>query len=131
MVALPGPSAVAPGQPHVPLSGVDINGGDAMKLSRKVFGTAVLALLMMITMTSEAMGQGRGRRASRSDKKCEKFVNCHDARDGRWDGRGPNRRIVFSDRVFRRNRRNRDFEVRNRRNRHRDFDRDRNWRRRR
>jgi hypothetical protein len=102
-----------------------------MKLSRKVFGTAVLALLMMITITSEAMGQGRGRRASRSDKKCEKFVNCHDARDGRWDGRGPNRRIVFSDRRFRRNRRNRDFEVRSRRNRNRDFDRDRNWRRRR
>ena len=25
----------------------------------------------------------------RADKKAEKFVNGHDARDGRWDGRGP------------------------------------------
>ncbi len=23
------------------------------------------------------------------NKKCGKFVNCHDARNGRWDGRGP------------------------------------------
>jgi hypothetical protein len=102
-----------------------------LSISRKVFGTAVLALLMMITMSSEAMGQRRGRRVSGLDRKCDKFVNCHDARDGRWDGRGPNRRVVFSDRIFRRSRRNRDFEVRNRRNRDRDFDRDRNWRRRR
>ena len=39
-------------------------------------------------------GQGRGNhgnRGSNHDKKCGKFVNCHDARDGRVDGRGPNR----------------------------------------
>ncbi len=30
----------------------------------------------------------RGRRRN-SDKKEEKFINGHDARDGRWDGRGP------------------------------------------
>jgi hypothetical protein len=67
------------------------------------------------------------------DKKCGKFVNCHDARDGRVDGRGPDRRDSLTNRIFRRNRRNRDFEVRNRRERRRDrdFDRDRNWRRRR
>jgi len=29
---------------------------------------------------------GRGRDQS---WKCNVFVNCHDARDGRWDGRGP------------------------------------------
>ncbi len=85
-----------------------------MKLltSRKLFGITVLAILMMLSVSSEAMGQGRGRRASHRDKKCAKFVNCHDARDGRLDGRGPDRRDSFRDRIFRRNRRNRDFEVR-------------------
>jgi hypothetical protein len=29
------------------------------------------------------------------DRKCRKFVNCHDARDGRVDGRGPNRQTGF------------------------------------
>lgn len=28
-------------------------------------------------------------RSRHYDKKCGKFVNCHDARDGRIDGRGP------------------------------------------
>ena len=101
-----------------------------MKLltSRKLFGITVLTLLMMLSVSSEAMGQGRGRRVSRMDKKCAKFVNCHDARDGRWDGRGPDRRDSIN--IFRRNRRNRNIEVRNRRERRRDrdFDRDRNWR---
>ena len=106
-----------------------------MKLSssRKLFGIAVLALLMMLSVSSAAMGQGRGRRASHMDRKCGKFVNCHDARDGRVDGRGPNRRDSLTSRIFRRNHRNRDLEIRSRRERRRDrdFDRDRNWRRRR
>ena len=86
--------------------------------SGKLFGIVVLSLLMMVGVATDAMGQGRGRRVGRLDKKCSKFVNCHDARDGRWDGRGPDRRSRFSN-VFRRNRRNRD----------RDFD-DNRWRRR-
>jgi len=102
-----------------------------MKLStsRNVFGIALMALLIVVSASVDAMGQGRGRRVSRFDRKCEKFVNCHDARDGRWDGRGPNRRTGFRDRFFRRNRRNRDRDFdtinRRRRNRDRDFDRDR------
>ena len=100
--------------------------------SRKVFGIVVLALLTMLSVSSDAMAQGRGRRVSHMDKKCEKFVNCHDARDGRLDGRGPNRRISLSDRIFGRNRRDRDFE-RSRRHGHRDRDFDRQhyrrWRR--
>jgi hypothetical protein len=97
---------------------------------RKLFGIAVLALLMMLSVSSDAMGQGRGRRVSHMDKKCAKFVNCHDARDGRWDGRGPDRRISLTSRIFRRNRRDRDWEIRSRRERRRDrnFDRDRSWR---
>ena len=65
-----------------------------MKLltSKKLLGILVVGLLLIVGLSSDAMGQGRGRRASQWDKKCAKFVNCHDARDGRWDGRGPNRR---------------------------------------
>ena len=104
-----------------------------MKVSRKLFGIVALGMLMLLSVSVDAMGQGRGRRVSRSDKKCAKFVNCHDARDGRVDGRGPNRRISYRDRYFRRNRRNRDTDrrIRVRRDRDRDFDRDRVWRHRR
>ena len=101
----------------------------------KLFGILVLSLLMVVSVATDAMGQGRGRRTSRrsDDKKCSKFVNCHDARDGRWDGRGPERRSRFSNNFRRRRNRDRDFEdIRwRRRNRDRDFDDDRFWRRRR
>ena len=104
-----------------------------VSVSRNI-GIALLVLLMILSVGYDAMGQGRGRRVSRSDKKCAKFVNCHDARDGRWDGRGPRRRTGFSDRFFRRSRRNRDrdrdFDRISRRRRNRDGDRDRDWRRR-
>jgi hypothetical protein len=101
-------------------------------ISKKVLGIAVLALLTILSVSSQASAQGRGRRVSGLDRKCAKFVNCHDARDGRWDGRGPNRRFGISSRIFRRSRRDRDFDGRwRRRHRDRDFDHDRNWRRRR
>ena len=97
--------------------------------SGKLFGILVLSLLMVVGIATDAMGQGRGRRVGRMDKKCAKFVNCHDARDGRWDGRGPDRRTN----IFRRHRRNRDRDFDNnrwrRRNRDRDFDHNRRWRR--
>lgn len=90
---------------------------------------------MILSVSADVLGQGRGRRASGSDKKCAKFVNCHDARDGRWDGRGPDRRTGLGDRIFRRNRRSRDRDrdwdrtTRRRRNRDRDrdFERDRDF----
>ena len=101
--------------------------------SKHLFGILVLGVLLVLGMSTDAMGQRRGRRARDFDnRKCEKFVNCHDARDGRWDGRGPNRRSRFTN-VFRRNRRDRDFDrfERRRRNRDRDFSDDRwRWRRR-
>jgi hypothetical protein len=101
--------------------------------SRSFFGILVLSLLVILSVSSAAMSQGRGRRVSQLDKKCAKFVNCHDARDGRWDGRGPNRDRDLTSRIFRRHRRNRDNDVitRRGRNRDRDFDRDRSWRHRR
>ena len=100
--------------------------------SRYLFGIVVLSLLMIVTVSSDVMAQGRGRRASHDDKKCAKFVNCHDARDGRWDGRGPDR--DRSDNRFRRHRRNRDRDFddiswrRRHRNRDRNFDNN-HWRR--
>ena len=103
-----------------------------MKLltSNKLLGILIVGLL--ITFASpDALGQRRGRRVSHFDKKCEKFVNCHDARDGRWDGRGPDRRSRFSN-IFRRNRRDRDFDNISRRRRIRDRDSDHHrWHRRR
>ena len=106
-----------------------------MKLStsKTLLGILVVGFLITIA-SSDAMGQGRGRRVSHLDKKCAKFVNCHDARDGRLDGRGPNRRAGLTNTtIFRRNRRNRDTDISNRRGRgrDRDFDHNRNWRRRR
>ena len=100
-----------------------------VSISRNV-GIALLLLVMLLSVTYDAMGQGRGRRMSQSDKKCAKFVNCHDARDGRWDGRGPRRNLSLRDRIWRRHRRDRDrdrdFDRITRRRRNRDFDRD--WR---
>lgn len=107
-----------------------------VSISRNVVGSALLVLLMILSVSADVLGQGRGRRVSQTDRKCAKFVNCHDARDGRWDGRGPNRRISYSDRRVRRHRRNRDRDrdwdrtTRRRRSRDndRDFNRDPFWR---
>jgi hypothetical protein len=103
--------------------------------SKSFFGILVLGLVLLVGLSTDAMAQGRGRGRGNSnmDRKCAKFVNCHDARDGRWDGRGPNRDSGFSN-IFRRNRRVRDRDdrwERRRRNRDRDWDDDRRWRRRR
>jgi hypothetical protein len=78
---------------------------------RSFFAMTVLAVLLAVAMPATSFGKdhdrhGRGRRG-----KCGKFVNCHDARDGRRDGRGPR-----ADRVS-------NFVLRNRlRNRNRRFD---------
>ena len=98
----------------------------------KVIGAAALGLLMMLSVTTDAMGQGRNRRVFRnSDRKCGKFVNCHDARDGRWDGRGPRRNDSSLFGIFRRSRRDRDRDDRfERRRSRRDRDSDRFERRR-
>jgi hypothetical protein len=66
-----------------------------MRTSKRI-GTAkttilfalILVLAMPLVSFAQGRGRGRGRGLSNLDK-CGKFVNCHDARDGRWDGRGP------------------------------------------
>ena len=88
--------------------------------STNVFGIVALSLLMIFALSMDTKAQGRGRRAGNWDKKCSKFVNCHDARDGRWDGRGPNRRTTFTS--FRRYRRNSDNDRWERRRWHRNED---------
>jgi len=104
-----------------------------MKLltSKNLLGILIVGLVLTFA-SFDAMAQGRGRRVSHVDRKCGKFVNCHDARDGRWDGRGPNRRSGFTN-IFGRNRRNRDRDFdnisRRGRSRNRNFEHNR-WRRR-
>ena len=102
----------------------------SIKLNRKILlVVASLILLAALPATSLAQGRGRGRG---QEKKLDKFINGHDARDGRWDGRGPRigRRSVISNVIRQRriDRRNRDFErdqrFRNRVLRRRSFDND-------
>src|SRR5215831_4537535 len=47
-------------------------------------------ILIICLTAAAALAQGRGRgRGQNQNWKCSVFVNCHDARDGRLDGRGP------------------------------------------
>jgi len=90
-----------------------------MKLTKgtsKFVKAILLGLILVVAMPALTFAQGRGRGR---DKKIEKFVNGHDARDGRWDGRGPNRSRNIS-----RNRRWRDRDDDNRFGRQRRVDRD-------
>ncbi len=90
-----------------------------MKLTKgsKFVKATLLALILLVATPVLTFAQGRGRGRGQ-DKKIEKFVNGHDARDGRWDGRGPNRSNIH------RNRRWRDRDDDNRFRRHRRVDRD-------
>ena len=88
-----------------------------MKASISTARFLVLASLFALAIPTLAMAQGRGRgrgqerqerqerqekqekqereergEKNKSDRKCAKFVNCHDASDGRRDGKGPDRR---------------------------------------
>ena len=66
-----------------------VNGGvmKLMKGNRKIILLLVsLFLLSALPTIASAQGRGRGRG---QDKKLGKFINGHDARDGRWDGSGP------------------------------------------
>ena len=71
---------------------------------RSLVAISFMALLLAVIVPTTAFGQGRGHGRGRNsdDWKCGKFVNCHDARDGRRDGRGP--RIDRNQRRWRNNR---------------------------
>jgi hypothetical protein len=96
-----------------------------VKRNRKIWLILMsLFLLVSLPVVTSAQGRGRGRG---QEKKVDRFVNGHDARDGRWDGRGPRfgQRTVISNVVTRQGRgdrfRYRDFE-RNERFRNRRFE---------
>ena len=59
-------------------------------------------LIFAVPMLTAAQGRGRGLgRGHNRNWKCGVFVNCHDARNGRLDGRGPRaNRIGFRNRIF-------------------------------
>jgi hypothetical protein len=69
-----------------------------LKANRMTLWTIIFALIVITGLPTLASAQGRGRGRGQ-DKKAEKFRNGHDARDGRWDGRGPrhNRDDRFDD----------------------------------
>ncbi len=82
-----------------------------MKRNRKIL-LVVASLFLLAALPAMSFGQGRGRGQA---KKFDRFVNGHDARNGRWDGRGPgySRRSLIGNEMRQRrsNRfRNRDFE---------------------
>ena len=109
-----------------------------LKRNRKIWLILMsLFLLAALPVVTSAQGRGRGRG---QEKKLDKFVNGHDARDGRWDGRGPDygRRTSYNN-VFSQQRRGdrfrdrqfeRNWRYRNQRSefRRRGFDNDNSWR---
>ena len=102
-----------------------------MKRNRKIL-LVVASLFLLAALPVVSFGQGRGRGRGQ-EKKLDRFVNGHDARAGRWDGRGPGfsrRSLIGNEMRHRRSNRfrNRDFErndrFNNRRLRSRGFDND-------
>ena len=85
-----------------------------------------LAIVVNLALSAVTFANDKRWRGRVHDKKAEKFINGHDARDGRWDGRGP--RFRFRDRRDRDER----FRFRDRRDRNewRDRWRDDGWHRR-
>ena len=61
-----------------------------MKSNTQGFLTKALMLTLVVFMALPAVALGQGRGKGR-DKQKDVFVNGHDARDGRTDGRGPRR----------------------------------------
>lgn len=72
-----------------------------MRRMKKLLTIALIALgcALVSPSVSQAQGRGHGRGL---EKKSFRFINGHDARDGRWDGRGPrmNRRIFWDNGFF-------------------------------
>ena len=59
-----------------------------------------VAILVSSLLPSYAFAQGRGHGRGQS-KKSARFINGHDARNGRWDGRGPKAKRLIGTRVYR------------------------------
>ena len=61
-----------------------------MKVSALLIAIIVLGAALLLPADGLAQGRGHGRGLS---MKSGKFINGHDARDGRFDGRGPTPRL--------------------------------------
>jgi hypothetical protein len=73
-------------------------------MKRLILLLSTMTLLsVVVPSNAAAQGRGYGRRDSAWGKKCTKFVNCHDARDGKWGNRDVNRR-AYRNRVYMRTR---------------------------
>jgi hypothetical protein len=73
-----------------------------VKRSSSLIKAMFLGLILVLAVPTVSFAQGRGRGWGRGrdrhvNKKLGKFINGHDARDGRWDGRGPNRGVRIGD----------------------------------
>jgi len=84
----------------------------SMKRNRNML-VVVASLCLLAALPSMGFAQGRGRGGGQ-EKKLDRFVNGHDARNGRWDGRGPGysrRSLIGNDMRHRRSNRfrNQDF----------------------
>lgn len=105
----------------------------SLSLTGRVFAFALVISLLLSAAAFADPPRERGK-----DKKADKFINGHDARDGRFDGRGPRRDRVSDrwddddrDRWDRRRDRRMDRDDRWDRRRDRWMDRDDRWDRRR
>jgi len=58
------------------------------------FALLITTLAIVVNIMLSDVIFAKPKRGRFFDKKAEKFINGHDARDGRWDGRGPRRRFV-------------------------------------
>ena len=72
----------------------------------------IIAVTLLLPVSGSAQGRGQGRGLS---KKSAKFVNGHDARDGRWDRGGPRRGVWRGSWYYRRGHRHRWVRVGHRR----------------
>jgi hypothetical protein len=66
------------------------------KLRTLRFALLITTLAVVVNLALSGETYAKQRRGRFNDKKAGKFINGHDARDGRWDGRGP--RARFGDR---------------------------------
>ena len=67
-----------------------------LRALRLALMATTLAIIVNLALSAVTFAHDKRWRGRSNDKKAGKFINGHDARDGRWDGRGP--RFRFRDR---------------------------------
>jgi hypothetical protein len=67
-----------------------------LRTLRFVLLATTLAIVVNLALSAVTFAHDKRWRGRDHDGKAARFINRHDARDGRWDGRGP--RFRFRDR---------------------------------